>query len=157
MTDRRLELMEQWMSMALEEAQTAVREDEVPVGAVAISGGELVARDHNRSIQLHDPTAHAEQLILRQAGKKLSNYRLNNLEIYVTLEPCAMCAGALVWARVQQLIFGARDEKAGAVRSKVSLLSEGLFNHDIQVVEGVLANRCREILQQFFSQRRQPG
>lgn len=116
-----------------------------------------MARDHNRSIQLHDPTAHAEQLILRQAGKKLSNYRLNNLEIYVTLEPCAMCAGALVWARVQQLIFGARDEKAGAVCSKVSLLSEGLFNHDIQVVEGVLANRCREILQQFFSQRRQPG
>ncbi len=154
MTDRRLELMEQWMSLALEEAQTAAQEHEVPVGAVAISGGDLVAKDHNRSIQLHDPTAHAEQLVLRQAGKKLSNYRLNKLEVYVTLEPCAMCAGALAWARVKQLIFGARDKKAGAVCSKVSLLSEGLFNHHIQVVEGVLADPCREILQQFFSERR---
>ena len=142
------------MTLALEEAQTAAREDEVPVGAVAVSAGELVARDHNRSIQLHDPTAHAELLVLRQAGQRLSNYRLNKVEIYVTLEPCAMCAGALVWARVDQLVFGARDEKAGAVFSKVSLLSEGLFNHDIEVVEGVLADPCREILQQFFSQRR---
>jgi tRNA(adenine34) deaminase len=154
MTDHRLELMEQWMSLALEEARAAAREGEVPVGAVAISGGELVARDHNRSIQLHDPTAHAEQLVLRHAGEKLSNYRLNNVEIFVTLEPCAMCAGALIWARVQQLVFGTRDEKAGAVGSKVSLLSEGLFNHHIQVVEGVLADPCREILQQFFSRRR---
>ena len=154
MTDRRLDLMEQWMSLALEEAQAAAQEAEVPVGAVAISGGDLVARDHNRSIQLHDPTAHAEQLVLRQAGKKLSNYRLNKLEVYVTLEPCAMCAGALAWARVKRLIFGARDKKAGAVCSKVSLLSEGLFNHHIQVVEGVLADPCREILQQFFSERR---
>jgi tRNA(adenine34) deaminase len=153
-TDRPLEMMEQWMTLALEEAQTAAREAEVPVGAVAVSAGELVARNHNRSIQLHDPTAHAELLVLRQAGQRLSNYRLNKVEIYVTLEPCAMCAGALVWARVGQLVFGARDEKAGAVFSKVSLLSEGLFNHDIQVVEGVLADPCRKILQQFFSQRR---
>jgi tRNA(adenine34) deaminase len=153
-TGRPLEMMDRWMTLALEEAQTAAREDEVPVGAVAVSAGELVARDHNRSIQLHDPTAHAELLVLRQAGQRLSNYRLNKVEIYVTLEPCAMCAGALVWARVDQLVFGARDEKAGAVFSKVSLLSEGLFNHDIEVVEGVLADPCREILQQFFSQRR---
>ena len=154
MTDRHLDSMEQWMSLALEEARTAAREDEVPVGAVAVSEGELVARDHNRSIQLHDPTAHAEQLVLRQAGKKLSNYRLNHVDLYVTLEPCAMCAGALLWARVKQLVFGARDEKAGAVFSKVSLLSTGLFNHHIQVVEGVLAEPSRDLLQRFFSQRR---
>ncbi|MCH8015647.1 MAG: nucleoside deaminase, partial [Acidobacteria bacterium] len=138
--------MERWMKLALEEAHKAAQEQEVPVGAVAVLEGELVAREHNRSIQLHDPTGHAEILVLRQAGQKLSNYRLKNLEIYVTLEPCAMCAGALLWARVQQLVFGARDEKAGAVFSKASLLSEGRFNHTIQVVEGILAQPSRELL-----------
>ncbi len=142
------------MQLALEEARKAAQEDEVPVGAVAVLKGELVARDHNRSIQLHDPTGHAEILVLRQAGQKLSNYRLKNLEIYVTLEPCAMCAGALLWARIQQLVFGARDEKAGAVFSKASLLSEGRFNHTVQVVEGILAQPSREILQEFFADRR---
>ena len=146
--------MERWMKLALEEAHKAAQEQEVPVGAVAVLDGELVAREHNRSIQLHDPTGHAEILVLRQAGQKLSNYRLKNLEIYVTLEPCAMCAGALLWARVQQLVFGARDEKAGAVFSKASLLSEGRFNHTIQVVEGILAQPSRELLQEFFAARR---
>ena len=121
---------------------------------MAVLDGELVAREHNRSIQLHDPTGHAEILVLREAGQKLSNYRLKNLEIYVTLEPCAMCAGALLWARIQRLIFGARDEKAGAVFSKASLLSEGRFNHTIQVVEGILAQPSRELLQEFFARRR---
>ncbi len=142
------------MQLALEEAGKAAQEEEVPVGAVAVLEGDLVARDHNRSIQLHDPTGHAEILVLRQAGQKLSNYRLKNLEIYVTLEPCAMCAGALLWARIQQLVFGARDEKAGAVFSKASLLSEGRFNHTVQVVEGILAQPSREILQEFFADRR---
>ena len=142
------------MKLALEEAHKAAQEQEVPVGAVAVLDGELVAREHNRSIQLHDPTGHAEILVLREAGQKLSNYRLKNLEIYVTLEPCAMCAGALLWARVQQLVFGARDEKAGAVFSKASLLSEGRFNHTIQVVEGILAQPSRELLQEFFARRR---
>ncbi len=142
------------MQLALEEARMAAQEEEVPVGAVAVLEGELVARDHNRSIQLHDPTGHAEILVLRQAGRKLSNYRLRNLEIYVTLEPCAMCAGALLWARIQQLVFGARDEKAGAVFSKASLLSEGRFNHTVQVVEGILAQPSREILREFFANRR---
>ncbi|MCH6569720.1 MAG: nucleoside deaminase [Acidobacteria bacterium] len=146
--------MERWMKLALEEAHKAAQEQEVPVGAVAVLEGELVAREHNRSIQLHDPTGHAEILVLRQAGQKLSNYRLKNLEIYVTLEPCAMCAGALLWARVQQLVFGARDEKAGAVFSKASLLSEGRFNHTVQVVEGILAQPSRELLQEFFAARR---
>ena len=142
------------MQLALEEAGKAAQEEEVPVGAVAVLEGKLVARDHNRSIQLHDPTGHAEILVLRQAGQKLSNYRLKNLEIYVTLEPCAMCAGALLWARIQQLVFGARDEKAGAVFSKASLLSEGRFNHTVQVVEGILAQPSREILQEFFADQR---
>ncbi len=142
------------MKLALEEAHKAAQEQEVPVGAVAVLEGELVAREHNRSIQLHDPTGHAEILVLREAGQKLSNYRLKNLEIYVTLEPCAMCAGALLWARIQRLVFGARDEKAGAVFSKASLLSEGRFNHTVQVVEGILAQPSRELLQEFFARRR---
>ncbi len=146
--------MERWMKLALEEAHKAAQEQEVPVGAVAVLDGELVAQEHNRSIQLHDPTGHAEILVLREAGQKLSNYRLKNLEIYVTLEPCAMCAGALLWARIQQLVFGARDEKAGAVFSKASLLSEGRFNHTVQVVEGILAQPSRELLQEFFARRR---
>ncbi len=142
------------MKLALEEAHKAAQEQEVPVGAVAVLDGELVAQEHNRSIQLHDPTGHAEILVLREAGQKLSNYRLKNLEIYVTLEPCAMCAGALLWARIQRLVFGARDEKAGAVFSKASLLSEGRFNHTVQVVEGILAQPSRELLQEFFARRR---
>jgi len=146
--------MERWMQLALEEARKAAQEKEVPVGAVAVLEGELVAREHNRSIQLHDPTGHAEILVLREAGQKLSNYRLKNLEIYVTVEPCAMCAGALLWARIQQLVFGARDEKTGAVFSKASLLSEGRFNHTVQVVEGILAQPSRELLQAFFADRR---
>jgi tRNA(adenine34) deaminase len=146
--------MERWMKLALEEAHKAAQEQEVPVGAVAVLDGELVAQEHNRSIQLHDPTGHAEILVLRNAGQKLSNYRLKNLEIYVTLEPCAMCAGALLWARIQRLVFGARDEKAGAVFSKASLLSEGRFNHTVQVVEGILAQPSRELLQEFFARRR---
>ena len=146
--------MERWMQLALEEARKAAQEKEVPVGAVAVLEGELVAREHNRSIQLHDPTGHAEILVLREAGQKLSNYRLKDLEIYVTLEPCAMCAGALLWARIQQLVFGARDEKAGAVFSKASLLTEGQFNHTVQVVEGILAEPSSEILQEFFAARR---
>ena len=142
------------MKLALEEAHKAAQEQEVPVGAVAVLDGELVAQEHNRSIQLHDPTGHAEILVLREAGQKLSNYRLKNLEIYVTLEPCAMCAGALLWARIQRLVFGARDEKAGAVFSKASLLSECRFNHTVQVVEGILAQPSRELLQEFFARRR---
>ncbi len=142
------------MKLALEEAHKAAQEQEVPVGAVAVLDGKLVAQEHNRSIQLHDPTGHAEILVLREDGQKLSNYRLKNLEIYVTLEPCAMCAGALLWARIQRLVFGARDEKAGAVFSKASLLSEGRFNHTVQVVEGILAQPSRELLQKFFARRR---
>ncbi|MEE8160568.1 MAG: tRNA adenosine(34) deaminase TadA [Acidobacteriota bacterium] len=146
--------MEEWMQLALEEAGRAEQEGEVPIGAVAVVGERVIAKNHNRSIQLNDPTAHAELLVLRQAGHLLSNYRLNDLDIYVTIEPCAMCAGALLWARVRRLVFGARDSKTGAVFSKVSLLTEGLFNHDVEVIEGILAEPCRQMLQDFFADRR---
>ena len=123
-------------------------------GAVAVRGDQLLARDHNRSVQLHDPTAHAELLVLRKAGSKISNYRLNGVEIYVTVEPCAMCAGALIWSRVKRLIFAARDDKSGAVYSRISLLTSGLFNHKLEIVEGILAEPSRQILRKFFSARR---
>lgn len=142
------------MEWALAEARRAAAEGEVPVGAVAVYREELVAADHNRSLQLHDPTAHAEILVLREAGRRLSNYRLLDVDLYVTLEPCAMCAGALVWARISRLVFGSRDEKTGAVFSRVSLLSPVLFNHHVEVVEGVLAEPSRALLQEFFQARR---
>ena len=131
------EAVDRWMEVALEEARQAAREGEVPVGAVVVRHGELLARDHNRSIQRSDPTAHAEILVLRRAGKLLSNYRLTGSDLYVTLEPCAMCAGALVWARVDRLFYAAPDLKAGAVSSRVGLLQPGLFNHSPEVVSGV--------------------
>jgi len=149
-------LREAWMRMALEEAALAGREGEVPIGAVAVLNHEVVTRNHNRCIQDNDPSAHAEILVLRSAGRLLANYRLKDLILVVTLEPCAMCCGALIWGRVGKLIFGARDEKAGAVVSKTSLLSPGLFNHDVDFEEGILANSCQQILRDFFSERRKP-
>ena len=140
--------------MALAEAQAAAAEGEIPVGAVAVLGNDIIARDHNRSIQTADPTAHAEILVLRSAGSILSNYRLEGVMVYATLEPCSMCAGALIWARIRRLTFGARDPQWGAVLSKSSLLSPGRFNHNVEVTEGVLADPCREILQGFFRARR---
>lgn len=145
---------EYWMSLALREAQKALQEGEVPIGAVAVFDGEMVAADHNRSIQLHDPTGHAEILVLRAAGVLKANYRLLGLELFVTLEPCAMCAGALLWARVGRLVYGATDKKSGAVESKVSLLASGLFNHSVSYRSGVLKKPCLGILQDFFSARR---
>ncbi len=145
---------DEWMRMALQEAALAAAEGEVPVGAVAILQGTPLARDHNRSIQLSDPTAHAEVLALREAARILDNYRLGEVEIYTTLEPCAMCAGALIWARVKRLVFGAADEKGGAVVSKAALLEPGLFNHSVEVVSGVLAEESRVLLREFFEARR---
>ena len=145
------------MQLALEEASKAEQEGEIPIGAIAVAGKQVIAKNHNRSIQLSDPTAHAEILVLRQTGNLLKNYRLGDIDIYVTIEPCAMCAGALVWSRIKRLIFGARDNNNGAVFSKASLLTEGLFNHNIEVIEGVLAKPCRQILQNFFANRRPPN
>lgn len=142
------------MELSLKEAKQAALEGEVPVGAVVVLGNKLISRDHNRSIQLKDPTAHAEILALRTAGQTLKNYRLKDTSVFVTLEPCAMCAGALVWARVSRVVFGAWDEKTGAAGSKVNLFQPGLFNHSVEVTGGVLEEPCREVLRDFFEVRR---
>lgn len=143
-----------WMEIALDEARRAAGQGEVPIGAVAVLNDRVIARDHNRCIQLSDATAHAEILVLRQAGQALSNYRLNGLELYVTIEPCAMCCGALIWARISRLVMGARDEKAGAVLSRVHLLEPGLFNHSVEVLEGEMAEESRRLMRSFFEARR---
>lgn len=146
--------LERWMKVALEEARRAAEEGEVPIGAVAVLAGETLARSHNRSVQLSDPTAHAEILALREAGRALGNYRLGGVHLYVTVEPCAMCAGALIWSRVERLVYGAPDEKAGAVVSTADLLRPGRFNHTVAVRAGVLERECREVIQDFFRARR---
>ncbi len=145
---------ERWMLLALEEARLAAAEGEVPIGAVAVLEDVLLARGHNCNIQLKDPTAHAEILVLREAGRRVGNYRLPGVELYVTVEPCSMCTGALVWARVSRLVFGSRDEKAGAVVSQFELLAPGRLNHVVAVTEGVFADECRKLLKEFFQARR---
>lgn len=142
------------MALALEEALQASYEEEVPVGAVLVCEGKVVVRDHNRSVSSNDPTAHAEILVLREGASLLGNYRLNGCELYVTIEPCPMCAGAIVHSRVQRLIFGARDEKGGGVRSLYHLLDDQRLNHQVPVTEGILAERCQEVMHAFFSVRR---
>jgi len=142
------------MLVALEEAKKASRKDEVPVGAVVIANKKIVARAHNQTIQLNDPTAHAEILALRKAAKKLGNYRLNNCQMYVTVEPCPMCAGALIWARIKELVYGVSDPKSGACGSVVNLLQNKKFNHQVKVVAGVLEKECKQIIQKFFQEKR---
>ena len=146
---------EQFMRLALEEAAAGAAEGEVPVGAVVVAAGEVVARAHNRPIALNDPTAHAEILALREAGGARGNYRLNGVDLYVTLEPCAMCAGALIQARVRRLVYAADDPKGGAVRSRDTLLDSPYLNHRVEVCAGVLAEECAAQLEQFFTARRQ--
>jgi tRNA(adenine34) deaminase len=142
------------MAIALEEAVKAGAEGEVPVGAILVAGGQMIARGHNRSIGLLDPTAHAEILVLREGAVELGNYRLSGSILYVTLEPCAMCAGALLQARIKRLVFGAEDPKAGAVRSVYFLLEDDRQNHRVEVTGGVLREECRQVLRQFFQERR---
>ncbi len=142
------------MTLALQEAQKAGADGEIPVGAVLIQEGEIIAQDHNRPISLTDPTAHAEILVLREAARKLRNYRLTGCTLYVTLEPCAMCAGAIGQARISRLVFGALDPKAGAVISLYQLLSDKRLNHQAEIVAGVLAKECGEILRLFFARLR---
>jgi tRNA(adenine34) deaminase len=145
---------EQFMSAALELARSARDAGEVPVGAVAVREGQVVGRGGNAPVGRNDPTAHAELLALREAAGNLGNYRLEDVTLYVTLEPCVMCAGALVHARVRRLVFGARDLRFGGVRSKFRLADSDLLNHRVEVVEGVLAAECMELLQDFFRTRR---
>ncbi len=142
------------MRMALEEARRAGEEGEVPVGAVLVSSGNVIGRGRNRPIALSDPTAHAEVLALREGSAKLGNYRLLGSTLFCTLEPCIMCAGAILQARVHRLVFGVEDPKAGAARSLYSLLEDGRLNHRVNVTSGVLLDECREILRQFFREKR---
>ncbi len=142
------------MGEALELAREAEANGEVPVGAVVVVGGEVCGRGFNSPIRKTDPTAHAEILALREAAGRLKNYRLEEATMYATLEPCVMCAGALVAARVGRLVFGARDLRFGGVRSKFSLADSELLNHRLEVVEGVRAAECLELVKRFFEQRR---
>ena len=142
------------MGEALELAREAEANGEVPVGAVVVVGGEVCGRGFNSPIRKTDPTAHAEILALREAAGRLKNYRLEGATMYATLEPCVMCAGALVAARVRRLVFGARDLRFGGVRSKFSLADSELLNHRLEVVEGVRAAECLELVKRFFEQRR---
>jgi tRNA(adenine34) deaminase len=150
----RAEADDRFMGLALEEARAAAAAGEVPVGAVLALEGEVLARAHNASIALADPTAHAEVLALREAAAKTGNYRLSGTALYVTLEPCAMCAGALVQARVARLIYGAPDPKAGAVVSLLRLLEMPGLTHRVAVTAGVRAEECGALLRDFFQARR---
>ncbi len=142
------------MRIAIELAQDAQRAGEVPVGAVIVLDDRVIGRGRNSPIEKNDPTAHAEIIAIRQAGAAVGNYRLENASIYVTIEPCAMCAGAIVSARISRVVFGARDLRFGAVRSKFRLADSDLLNHRAEVVEGVLGADCAELMQRFFLERR---
>jgi len=146
---------EHFMRLALREAGRAGRAGEVPVGAILVNAaGEVIARAHNRSVAASDPTAHAEVVALRRAARRLGNYRLPGTTLYVTVEPCSMCAGALVHARVARVVFGAADPKGGAARTLYRILDDPRLNHRAEVVGGVLEDECREIIRRFFRERR---
>ncbi len=145
---------ELWMEEALRSAQRAQETGEVPVGAVVVCEGRIVGRGWNRNISDFDPTAHAEIVALREAGATVGNHRLSDCELFVTIEPCVMCAGAMVHARIKRLVYGADDSKAGAVQSVMQVLNHPQLNHKVEVRSGVLAGRCAELLQTFFKNRR---
>jgi tRNA(adenine34) deaminase len=151
--DRSIE-HERLMRLALREAQKGVQEREVPVGALVVLDGHPVARAHNRPVRLVDPTAHAEILALRRAARKLGNYRLTACSLYVTIEPCAMCAGAIVLARIRELVFGANDPKAGACGSVLDIAAHPKLNHKVKILGGVLAGDCARLMTGFFRARR---
>jgi len=143
------------MATALAEARLAAEAGEVPIGAVVVHEGAILARGQNRVLRDNDPTAHAEIVALRAAAAALGNYRLNGCTLYVTLEPCAMCAGAMIHARIDRLVFGAADPKAGACGSVLEVLNHPRLNHQMQVEKGVLAEEAGELLRTFFRERRQ--
>jgi len=145
---------EKWMRLALKEAIKAENEGEVPVGAILVKNGLIVARAHNQPILTNDATAHAEIQLLRAAGKKLKNYRLTGTSLYVTLEPCAMCLGAIMHARIDRLVFSAYDPKTGVCGSSENLMDANCFNHKINLVSGVLENESKQLLKNFFISRR---
>ena len=145
---------EHWMRQALAAAREAENRGEVPVGTCVVHDGQLVAVCGNRTRTDCDPTAHAEIVALREAARKLGNYRLTGVDVYSTIEPCAMCAGALIQARVRRLIYGARDERAGAVHSRFRICDTDFLNHRIELRAGVLEDECRSLVQDFFRRRR---
>jgi tRNA(adenine34) deaminase len=146
-----------FMQLALEQARQAAEQDEVPVGAVIVHGDQLIAAAHNQREQLRDPTAHAEMIAITQAAESIGGWRLVNCTLYVTLEPCPMCAGAILQARISRLVYGAMDPKAGAVGSLYQLLADDRLNHQVEVTPGVLAGPCGEILTSFFAHQRSLG
>lgn len=143
-----------WMQRALELARRASEEGEVPVGALVVKDGEAIGEGWNHPIKLHDPSAHAEMIALRAAANRVGNYRLTGTTLYVTLEPCVMCAGAIVHARVQRLVFGATDPKAGAVSSVYDVISRPRLNHAVEWTGGVMEDECGALLRDFFRARR---
>jgi tRNA(adenine34) deaminase len=144
-----------WMELALELARSAAAAGEVPVGAVVVKDGEIVGRGHNRNLADNDPTAHAELVALRDAAARLGNHRLAGCAMFATIEPCAMCAGAMVHARLARLVYGASDPKAGAAGSVLAVLNHPRLNHRMEVTPGVLADQCSEVLTSFFQSRRE--
>jgi len=147
-------LDEFFMNFALAEARRAADVGEVPIGAVIVIENQIAGRGHNQPISSHDPTGHAEIIAIREASQQIGNYRLLDATLYVTIEPCAMCAGALVNARIKRLVYGAPDTRAGAVDSVFQLCSNSSLNHQVDVTSGILTEACRELMQTFFKQRR---
>ena len=145
---------EKWMKLALNEANLAMDENEIPVGAVLVKNGKLIAQSHNQPIKKNDPTAHAEIQLLREAGLQQKNYRLIGSTLYVTLEPCAMCFGAMIHARIERIVFGASDPKTGVCGSCINLNEEGFLNHKISITGGILKNESSELLRLFFKLKR---
>lgn len=143
-----------FMRLALEQAEKARAEGEVPVGAILTMGRDVLAAVHNSPISLNDPSAHAEMLAIRKAAERSGNYRLTGTTLYVTLEPCIMCAGAILQARVSRIVYGTDDPKSGAVESLYSLLNDGRLNHTVEVTSGILKAECSEILSRFFQEKR---
>jgi tRNA(adenine34) deaminase len=146
---------ELWMEEALRMAQRALEAGEVPIGAIVVHEGGIIGRGWNRNLTDNDPTAHAEIVAMREAGKTLGNHRLIDCDLFVTIEPCAMCAGAMTHARLKRLIYGAEDPKAGAVHSTMQIVNHPSLNHTIEICSGVLAGRSAELLQAFFRSRRE--
>lgn len=143
-----------WMGFALEEARQAVRAGEVPIGAVIVLNGEIIGGGHNQPISTCDPTAHAEIIALRKAARQVENYRLTDATLYVTIEPCAMCAGAIVGARIKRLVYGASEPRQGAVHSVFQICTHSSLNHQVEVTAGVQEAECKAFMQSFFKARR---
>jgi tRNA(adenine34) deaminase len=149
------DLNEKWMQVALREARISLKKKEVPVGAAVVYQGKIIGRGHNQTESLNDPTAHAEILAIGAAANYLNSWRLSEADLYVTLEPCPMCAGAIVLSRIRKLVFGAYDPKSGACGSLYNLVQDKRFNHQVELVSEVLKDECSELLQAFFKERRE--